>query len=193
MRLTLVGMEARETAIAVEIKKTETKMAGTTESDETLRGLAKLLVLRSEQLKRLHALRGTTEVRDPEVQMAEVGVLSSKIEYDKAKAALKRASGGERLETFNDELSRLAIDRAEAKARFAYLEEASKSLAEELRNREAAEHRIAEAKPKFDEAIKQIRRLSDQLATVKTAQEKIEPIRVILPPDDAEAAAEVKK
>lgn len=192
-RLALVGMEARESAIADQIKKTEAKMAGATESDETLRGLEKLFALRSEQLNRLKQLRSKNAVAEQEVQTREAGVLSAKIELDKAKAALKRASGGERLETFNDELSRLAIDRAEAKARFAYLEEASKNLADELRNREAAEHRIEEAKPKLDEATKQIRKLSEQLATVKAAQEKIEPIRVILPPEEAEAASETKK
>jgi hypothetical protein len=192
-RLALVGMEAREAAIADQIKKTETKMAGATESDETLRGLEKLLMLRNEQLGRLKTLRSNGAVAESEVQTAEAGVLSAKIELDKSKAAIKRASGGERLEKFNDELSRLAIDRAEAKARLAYLEKASEMFAQELRERQAAERRGQEANPALKEATRQVSRLSAELATIKAAQEHIEPIRIILPPEEAESAEKPKQ
>ena len=192
-RLALVGMEAREKAIIDEIKKTEAKLTGKADNDETIQGLEKLLMLRVQQLDRMKALRTKNAIAEQEVQPAEAGVLSAKIELDKAKAALERTSGGERLDALNDELSRLTIDRAEAKARFAYLEEASATLEKELRNRDEAERRIDAARPKFEEANRTIRLYSDQLPIIKAAQEKIEPIRVILPPEEAPATEKPKQ
>ena len=131
--LALVGMQARDQAINDEIKKTELRLATKTDSDETIKNLITLLQMRVDRLDSLKKLQAAGVAPTQELQSAEADVLSAKIELDKTRAALKRTSGGDQLDALNNELSRLAIDRAETLARRDYLKKISDETEKQLR------------------------------------------------------------
>jgi hypothetical protein len=180
-KLSLVGMDAREKAIADQIAKTQAKMQQQTDSDETIKNLEQLLQLRTERLENLKKMSDLKVAPATDVQSAEADVLSAKIELDKTRAAFRRANGGEQLDAWNNELSHIAIDRAETEARLKYLSQVSSQTEQQLRDRRDAERKAEEARPKLAEAEKQIADLSHQLDRVKKEQEDIQPLRVVLP------------
>ncbi|HZZ27216.1 MAG TPA: hypothetical protein VFE46_04345 [Pirellulales bacterium] len=186
VKLSLVGMEAREQAIAKEIAQTQQKMFEKTASDDTVKNLEHLLQLRTERLERLKKMRDTGAVPATDEQTAEADVLTAKIELDKSRAALKRANGGEQLDAWNNELSHIAIDRAETEARLKFLAQAGDETTQQLRDRRYAEGIAAEAQTKLATAVSQLHILTNQLEQLTMEQGKIEPLRVVLPdePDD---------
>ncbi|HTQ38134.1 MAG TPA: hypothetical protein VMJ32_03850 [Pirellulales bacterium] len=187
-KLSLVGMDARQKAIDNEMAKTQIKMHDSADSDDTLKSLERLLELRTERLETLKKMRDSGVAPTADMQAAEADVLSSKIELDKTRSALKRANGGEQLDAWNNELSRLAIDRAETEARLKFLGDVSAETEQQLRARRDAEKQAEEAQPKLAEAEKRIEELSKQLEEVKKSQESIEPLRVLLPDDTDDTA-----
>lgn len=194
-RLSLVGMDARAKALAEEIKRTESQARDHAESDEVLVSLARLLALREQQVERIKTLQARNSVTQQEVQHAEADMLSAKIEYAKRREALLRNSGGDRLSTLNDELNHVSIERAETMARLKYLEETSASMARvELHLRETnGDNRPLNLYGGIAE-IERIDRESKELRQLKAVQGMtFGPVRVVLPPDNAEATGEAKK
>ena len=197
-RLALVGMDARAKALAEELKATESRTQEQAKGDEVLVSLARLLALREQQIERMKSLQARNSVSQQEVQNAEADMLSAKIEYAKRREALLRTNGGDRLNALNDELSHVSIERAETTARLKYIEETSAAMATAERrvreiygdNRFAADHRVSNGIAE----IERIDRESKELRQLKAIQGMtFGPVRVILPPQDAEAAGEVKK
>jgi hypothetical protein len=185
--LALVGMQARDQAINDEIKKTELRLASKTDSDETIKNLITLLQMRIDRFDSLKKLQAAGVAPTQELQSAEADVLSAKIELDKTRAALKRTSGGDQLDALNNELSRLAIDRAETLARRDYLKKISDETEKQLRESREEEKLAGDAKPVLEEAQNQIDKLNSRLDQLKEDQKNIEPLRleVVDEPDDS--------
>jgi DNA repair exonuclease SbcCD ATPase subunit len=181
---------ARQSAIAQEIAKIQAKMEEQTASDETIKNLEHLLELRTARLEDLKKMHDAGVVQTTDVQTAEADLLSAKIELDKTRAALKRANGGEQLDTWNNELSHIAIDRAETEARLKFLGDVSANTEGELSTRREAEKLAEEAQPKLAQAEKTISELSEQLEQIKQEQENIEPLRVMLPDEPNDTATD---
>jgi hypothetical protein len=186
-QLALAGMKAREQAIREAILATSQKMDAASD-DRTVKNLEQLHKLRADRLERLKQLTATGAASQDDVQKAEADVLAAEIDTDKTRSAVKRAAGGERLEALNNELSRLAIDRAENEARLDFLRKMMDETSAQLRERREIQHRVDEAKPKLERLRAQIESLNIQLAQLKDAAEHVQPLRVELPdPETAEA------
>ena len=185
--LSLVGMQARDQAINDEIKKTELRLDAKTGSDDTIKNLDRLLQMRIDRLDSLKKLQAAGVAPTQELQSAEADVLSAKIELDKTRAALKRSSGGDQLDALNNELSRLAIDRAETLARRDYLKKISDETEQRLRQSREEEKRAGDARPVLEEAQNQIEMLTHELDRLKENEKNIEPLRleVVDEPDDS--------
>jgi hypothetical protein len=124
--------------------------------------------------------KAPNSITSHEIQKAETDVLTAKIELDKTRAALKRANGGEQLDAWNNELSHIAVDRAETQARSIYLDTVSHETEAQLRDRRNQEKLADDARPKLAEADKTIADLSQKLDWVKQQQQNIAPLRVTL-------------
>ena len=183
--LALVGMEAREKAIAREIEKCRARMDDSEAKDETVSTLQRLLKLRMDRLDREKQLHQTGVSTEQDVRTAEADVLTAKIDLDKTRAALKRAAGGEQLDAFTAELSRLAIDRAETQARRDWLEKLSKETSLSLTERREAERRLESLRPKLAKAEHNREDYQTQLEEIRKSLENIQPIHVTLPDESA--------
>jgi len=196
-RLALVGMDARAKALAEEIKRTESQARDHAQSDEVLVSLARLLALREQQVERMKALQVRNSVTQQEVQNAEADMLSAKIEYAKRREALLRANGGDRLNALNDELGHLSIERAETTARLKYLEETSSAMAQASQYMSDVYGDKGSAADRLRNGIAEVERTdrkSKELRQLKTIQGMtFGPVRVALPPEEAEAAGEGNK
>jgi DNA repair exonuclease SbcCD ATPase subunit len=179
--LALVGMEAREKAIAREIEKCKSRMEDSEAKDETVSTLQRLLKLRMDRLDREKQLHQTGVSPEQDVRAAEADVLTAKIDLDKTRAALKRAAGGEQLDAFTGELSRLAIDRAETQARRDWLEKLSKETSLSLTERREAERRLESLKPKLAKAEQERENYQTQLQEARHTLENIQPLQLVLP------------
>jgi hypothetical protein len=184
--LALVGMEARERAIAREMEKCRARMDESEAKDETVGTLQRLLKLRMDRLDREKQLHQTGVSPEQDVRTAEADVLTAKIDLDKTRAALKRAGGGEQLDAFTAELSRLAIDRAETQARRDWLEKLSKDTSQNLTERREVDHRLELAKRELPAAENSAVETKHQLDDTKKDLENIQPLHLLLPDDSSD-------
>jgi len=187
VQLSLVGMEAREKAIAGEIDKYKEQVEAKVTRDETLSNLQRLLKLRLDQLERLKQIdtKAKGVVSQEDIQKGEADVLAVKIDLDKTRAALNRSAGGEQLDAFTAELSRLAIDRAETQARRDWLEKLSIETSRNLTERREAEHRLDSLKPKLAKAELDREDYQTRLQQVRYNLENIQPLHLLLPDEPA--------
>lgn len=170
-RLSAAGLEARELAIEEHIARFEKQ--DLSESDKALlANLQKIYELRQENLKRVKAVdsAGTAYVAD-QLQKAETDVLSAKMEYEKAKSA---ARGAERRAVLNAELTKVAIDKAEATARLKFLEAARKETAASVRTQEEAT-RVSKELSRINQNVENFKM---RLERLKAAPAKIDPVEV---------------
>ncbi len=172
LELELAGQEARRTAILEQIeitrRQTDEKVAG----DQVLGELERVLALAVQALSQEE---GKFAPQNPALQseaMRELReqVARAKIEVARRREEIVRSAGGQRLEEFNTELSRIAIDRAEKQAQLDILRRQFQAVQQQLAaastfDPEAA--RIRMAREAFDIAARQVAEWQTRLATLQ--------------------------
>ena len=158
--LSLVGMDARESAIHDQMAKIASQMDQKNNNDETLENLQRLLKLRIERFDNLKKQQAAGVITVEELQGAESEMLAAKIDLEKTRNSVKHANGGDQLDALTAELSRLAIDRAETQARRDYLKKKDDSVEHSLQERREAERQLQLDQPKLTAAEDKIKDLT---------------------------------
>jgi hypothetical protein len=164
--LSLAGMDAkqqeidRQKAMAEErLKDQASRAAKEAASNETVDAIKQLVALREKNVERLRELnKSGMATAQSEIDDATAKVLETKIQLFALQGKKQLPVQNEQLETLQSELTRLAIDRAEQKAKLEFL----------AKTRDDVQQRIAN-RADLDQDIK---RIDEQLPSAKTALRK---------------------
>ncbi|MBN2128660.1 MAG: hypothetical protein JW741_04160 [Sedimentisphaerales bacterium] len=121
LELELAGLEARRMAIQEQIARTEDETGRKLEADTVTRELEKLVQMHIETLNTLRKQADAGRLSTAELARANENLTRAKIELARRREELSKSAGGARLEGYNDDLSRMAIDMAEKKAQLEIL------------------------------------------------------------------------
>jgi hypothetical protein len=113
LELELAGMEARRNAIQEQIAAARVQADEHLDRDSVTRELEKLVQIGTETLGTLRRQADSGRVSATELAQAEENLTRARIELVKRREELARQTGGGQLEQYNNELSRIAIDKAE--------------------------------------------------------------------------------
>lgn len=153
IEMDLAAMDARRKAIEEQIARTRAELDDRQRNDDITRELQRILQTNEQLASNLRAMTEAGTVSQAEFVKAQEGVAKARIELARRREELAKAAGGGRLGTFGDELSRMAIDAAEAKARLQMLEQ-----------------RLAETEAQ----LKQASRFDPKAAQIRMAREALE-------------------
>jgi len=121
LELDLAGADARRSAIQEQIARTEHEAARKLKADTVTRELEKLIQMHIDSLGTVRKYVDAGRGSPAELAQANENLTKAKIELARRREELSKSAGGARLEGYNDELSRMAIDMAEKKAQFEIL------------------------------------------------------------------------
>jgi hypothetical protein len=181
-RLSLAGLDAHEKAVIQELAKAE-KSQTREADDEVIGNLKEIFRLRSEQFERIRKLAESGQTSKQETEAAEAAMLEAKISFEKARAAAQRDATAGRVQALNDDLSKLAIERTEIKARLEFLEKARDTGRGDL---EAA-HRDEDQTRQMESRIRRIEQERDRAFSerdrIQAASYLIKPLKLTVPTD----------
>jgi hypothetical protein len=178
--LSQIGMEAREKAIRVEMENVDNRIKKEAENDEMLRALKELTELRERGAKLAEEMYRGDKISRKELDQAIAQSLEVRIQYLSAAAKKRADGGGDQLESFATELSKIAIDSAESKVKQKHLETCRDEIQSDLLSQKIAESRLRDAKDHLRLADAEVKQVEEQLAKLKNVEEKVEPIKVKL-------------
>ena len=120
-RLSLDVMVARRNAIQEQIEKVKTQADAKVAENQSLRTLKRIVELRKSRFENLKQQKSQGVVPQADVDKAEEEMLAAMVEVDRAAAAQQKDASQSRLDQLSAELSKLAVDQAEAEARNHFL------------------------------------------------------------------------
>lgn len=118
--LSLDVLKARKAATSDELEKLRQQSASKADN-ETLHTLKRIVELRKARFDRLKAMNTQGVASREDADKAEEEMLSAMVDLDRATVAAQRGDLQSQLDALAADLSRLAIDRAEAEARAKFL------------------------------------------------------------------------
>ena len=121
IEMDLASMDARRKAIEEQISRTQNKMAERQDGDEITRELRRIMQTNEELLSRLETQVQSGRLAPSELVRAKEGVMKARIELARRREELAKSAGGEQMSRLSSELSNMAIDGAENKARLEIL------------------------------------------------------------------------
>lgn len=134
LELELAGMEARREAIQQQILRARVEADQRMAKDTVTQELQKLVEINAANLSRMEELVRNKVTSEASLGQAQESLMRAKIELAQRREALSLTAGGGQIEKFNTDLSRMAIDKAEKRARLQVLkmqfEEVQKDLAQ---------------------------------------------------------------
>jgi hypothetical protein len=138
-QLSLDVMKARTTATTEELDKLKLQAQAKAADNETLRTLNRIVELRKARFDRLKAMNAQGVAPREDADKAEEEMLSAMVDLDRATDAAQKSESQSQLDSLAADLSRIAIDRAEAEARLKFLDDAGKGTAKDLDRRRDAD------------------------------------------------------
>lgn len=132
LEMDVEARKARQAALAERIAAINAEMAEKLKGDAISVELERVVKARQEQLEAIRRMADSGRASRDDLVEAEVKLAEAKARLVERREAVARAAGGDLLTRLNGELAMLAVDRAEAEARFALvtrrLAEARKAL-----------------------------------------------------------------
>jgi hypothetical protein len=170
LELDLAGLEARQKAVQEQIAAIQAAAGKQLADDRVTRELEQLQHTNAINLANLKKQADAGRVTAAELAQAEESTARIRIELARRREELSRQAGGDQLEEFNKELSRIAIDKAEKEAQRQIvrrqLDEVQKQLAQALTfDPEAARLRLAQEA--LDITGRRVAELQTQMANLQ--------------------------
>lgn len=163
--------EARQKAILVNISQIQAQLEKQSISSPTLKELETLLELREREVARVRKLLEAGSGTESDLAGAMESVVAARAEVAKERAALRRAAGGELIESLNSKLVELSIETAASQARIAELRKREAALRERLKLAEAFERQIERPQQMYEdrehELSKRLSELQDELRSLR--------------------------
>lgn len=165
VEMQMAGMEARRQAIEEQIARTRDQADRKLAQDTVTQELQRLVQMNGERLSLLRKQIDAGRLPESELAQAEENLARARIELARRQEELTRVAGGSRLEEFTSDLSRMAIQTAEQRARLevyrSQLDETQRQLAQASAfNPQAA--RLRTARQALDIAERQITELTNR-------------------------------
>src|SRR5262249_37855194 len=122
--LSLDVLKARQAATVEQLDKLKKDNQAKVEDGELIRALKRLVDVRKAPFESHKALSEKAKgvISQDEIEKWEEQMLTAIVELDRAKASLQKSESQSLLDSLTADLSKIAVDRAEAEARLAYLE-----------------------------------------------------------------------
>ncbi len=117
LQLDQVSMEARRKAMYMQIEEIRTQAAKKLAEDTVTQELEKLVQISTSHLELLQQRVAAGQMPQAELASAQEGVARARIELARRREELSKLTGGGRIEQYDTELSEMAIDEAESRAR----------------------------------------------------------------------------
>ena len=134
LEMQMAGMEARRRAIEEQIDQVRTEADRRLIQDTVTQELQRLVQMNSERLSLLRKQIDAGRLPESELAQAEENLARARIELARRQEELTRVAGGGRLDEFTSDLSRMAIQTAEQRARLevyrSQLDETQRQLAQ---------------------------------------------------------------
>ena len=134
-RMSLDVMKARESAIRHQIESLKAQADAKVADNQTLRTLKRIVELRKSRFENLKKLKAQGTVPQDDVDKVEEEMLAAMVELDRASATQQKDESQAQLDQLTAELSKLAVDRAEADARLKFLADAVPDTEQQLAKR----------------------------------------------------------
>lgn len=165
LEMQMAGMEARREAIEEQIARTRDEADRKLAQDTVTKELQILVEMIETRLSQLRKQVDAGQLPQSELLPAQENLTRARIELAKRQEELTRVAGGSRLDEFNSDLSRMAIQTAEQRARLevyrCQLDETQRQLAQASTfNPQAA--RLRTAQQALNIAERQIAELTNQ-------------------------------
>jgi hypothetical protein len=170
LELELAGMEARRKAIQEQIARAEAEANQRLGEDTVTRELEKLVQINTQTLATLRNQVEAGRSSPVELARAEESLTRARIELAKRREELGKQLGAGRIEQFNNELSRIAIDRAEKQVQLEILRKQADDVQRQLARASAFDPeaaRIRVARETLDLIDRRILELETRLATLQ--------------------------
>jgi len=141
--LSLDVLKARQTATVEQLDHLKTRSQAKAEDGELIRALKRLVEVRKARFESNKALNEKAKgvISQDDIDKSEEQMLTAIVELDRAKASLQKGESQSLLDSLTADLSKIAVDRAEAEARLKYLEGATKEAASALDSRRDSDRR----------------------------------------------------
>lgn len=170
LELELAGMEARRKAIQEQLARAEAEANQRLGEDTVTRELEKLVQINTQTLATLRNQVEAGRSSPVELARAEESLTRARIELAKRREEVGKQIGAGRIEQFNNELSRIAIDRAEKQVQWEILRKQADGVQRQLTRAsmfdpEAA--RIRLARERLDMIDRRIIELETRIATLQ--------------------------
>jgi hypothetical protein len=137
--LSIDVLKARKDATSEEFEKLKLQSQAKAAENETLHTLKRIVELRKARFDRVKALNSQGVAPREEADKAEEEMLSAMVDLDRATAAAQKSESQTQLDALAADLSKIAVDRAEAEARVKFLLDAREETATELNRRRDAD------------------------------------------------------
>jgi len=121
LEMEMAGMEARRQAIEEQIARTRDEADRKLAQDTVTRELQRLVEMNAERLSSVRKQLDAGRLPESELAQAEENLARARIELAKRQEELTKDAGGGRLDSLNSELSQMAIQTAEQRARLEVL------------------------------------------------------------------------
>ena len=122
-------------------------------------------------------------ISQDDMDKSEEQMLTAIVELDRAKASLQKGESQSLLDSLTADLSKIAVDRAEAEARLSYLERATKEAAHELDSRRDSDRRSERLHAQIKDKQERREILQQQLNQIEDALNNPGPYLQISLPD----------
>ena len=137
--LSLDVLKARRQATSEELDKLTARAQAKAAENETLHTLKRIVELRKARFDRLKQMVAQGLSSREDTDRSEEEMLSAMVDLDRATVAAQKSESQSQLDALAADLSKIAIDRAEAEARLTFLEKACKETAKDLDRRRDAD------------------------------------------------------
>jgi hypothetical protein len=117
LELNQVSMEARRKAMYMQIEEAMKQADKRLAQDTVTQELEKLVQLSTSHLELLQRQAAAGQIPQSELASAQESVARARIELARRREELTKLTGGGRIEQYESELSKMAIDEAESRAR----------------------------------------------------------------------------
>jgi hypothetical protein len=189
--LALDGMDARQKAIEEQIALTKARIdhdaqaaqqnGATAEMIATLKDLVKL---RTANLDRLNQLRQSGVAPQSEFDDASAKLLEAKIQLLSLQSSKEKNVGGEQINALTNELTKIAIDRAEMHARSDSLSNMTAETKKQLADRTQVDQVIKSIEPELATKTKEVGEIEPRVERLKAAVDNFEPLDIAIPPSN---------
>jgi hypothetical protein len=170
LELDLVSMEARRKAMSLQIEEAKQEADRQLNRDTVTQELEKLVAISTANVENLQKMVATGRVAQADVAPAQESAARARIELARRREELTRLTSGGRIEQYTSQLSAMAIDEAEKRARLEVLHTQSDSVQKQLARVSAFDPEAAgvrAAQESLDVLSRRIGAIQARLATLQ--------------------------